>query len=429
MGLAFDRSGNLYAANFVGGTIEKFSPNGTDLGVFANIIGPTGLAFDAAGNLYVANFGSRVDRFAPDGTPLGTFATFNLNNPEGLTFDSAGNLYVASNGSDSIEVFSSTSAYLGAITSPSLSGPIGLAFDSDQNLYVVNNGSATIEKFASAGDDSIFASTGFSPTFIAIKKSPTLVNISTRLNVLTGENVLDAGFIINAAGSKRVLIRGLGPSLSDLGVDGALDDPIIELHDSSGTIVAENDDWKKNQQTEIAATGLAPTNDAESALISTLSAGSYTVIERGKLGTTGVGLVELYDLGAGFGPEVGNISTRGFVDTGSNVMIAGFITSSSTGGSGQVLLRALGPSLGELGVANPLADPMLELRDSNGTLIASNDNWKSDQQTEIEATGLAPADDAEAALLATVVSGAYTAIESGVAGTTGVGLVEVYNLH
>jgi hypothetical protein len=191
----------------------------------------------------------------------------------------------------------------------------------------------------------------------------------------------------------------------------------------------ENDNWKKNQQSEIAATGLAPSNDAESALITTLGAGSYTVIERGKLATTGVGLVEVYDLGAGFGPELGNISTRGFVDTGNNVMIAGFITASSTGGSGQVLLRALGPSLGDFGVANPLADPMLELRDGNGAVIATNDNWKSDQQAAIEATGLAPPDDAEAALVATVVPGAYTVIESGVGGSTGVGLVEVYNLH
>jgi sugar lactone lactonase YvrE len=429
MGLAFDRDGNLYAANFVGGTIEKFSPNGTDLGVFANVIGPTGLAFDAAGNLYVGNLGSRIDRFAPDGTPLGTFATVNLNNPEGLAFDSAGNLYVANNGSDSIEIFFPTGAHLGTITSPNLSGPIGLAFDSEQNLYAVNNVTATIEKFTPDGDDLIFASTGFSPAFIAIQKSPALINISTRLNVLTGENVLDAGFIINASGTKRVLIRGLGPSLSDLGIDGALADPIIELHDSSGTLLMENDNWEKNQQSEIAATGLAPSNNAESALITTLSAGSYTVIERGKLATTGVGLVEVYDLGAGFGPELGNISTRGFVDTGNNVMIAGFITASGTGGSGQVLLRALGPSLGDFGVANPLADPMLELRDGNGAVIATNDNWKSDQQAAIEATGLAPPDDAEAALIATVVPGAYTLIESGVGGTTGVGLVEVYNLH
>ncbi len=429
MGLAFDRNGNLYAANFIGNTIEKFSPNGTDLGVFANVISPTGLAFDGAGNLYVANLGTRVDRFAPDGTPLGTFATVNLNNPEGLAFDSGGNLYVANNGSDSIEIFSPSGAHLGEITSPNLSGPIGLAFDSAENLYAVNSLTSTIEKFTPAGDDSIFASTGYNPGFLAIQKAPTLVNVSTRLNILTGENILDAGFIINGSGTKRVLIRGLGPTLADFGIEDVLADPIIELHDSSGALLAENDNWKKNQQSEIAATGLAPGNDAEAALITTLGAGSYTVIERGKLDTTGVGLVEVYDLGPGFGPELGNISTRGFVDTGSNVMIAGFTVASSTGGSGQVIVRALGPSLGDFGISDPLADPMLELHDGNGNLIASNDNWKSDQQLAIEATGFAPSDDAEAAIIATVVPGAYTAIESGANSTTGVGLVEVYNLH
>ncbi len=158
-------------------------------------------------------------------------------------------------------------------------------------------------------------------------------------------------------------------------------------------------------------------------------AGAYTVIERGTLDTTGVGLVEVYDLGAGLGPELANISTRGFVDTGSNVMIAGFIVASNTAGSGQLIVRALGPSLGSFGIANPLADPVLELHNSNGTLIASNDDWRSDQASQIEATGLQPSNDAEAAIVVTLAPGAYTAIESGKEGGTGVGLVEVYNLH
>ncbi|MEO6969643.1 MAG: hypothetical protein ABI217_01965, partial [Chthoniobacterales bacterium] len=179
----------------------------------------------------------------------------------------------------------------------------------------------------------------------------------------------------------------------------------------------------------IQATGIPPTNDAEAAILVTLSAGAYTVIERGKADTTGVGLVEVYDLSPGFGPELANISTRGFVDTGDNVMIAGLIVASSTGGSGQVIVRALGPSLSSAGVTNPLLDPTLELHNSNGALIAANDNWKSDQQGAIEATGIPPTNDAEAAIVTTLASGLYTAIESGVGGTTGVGLVEVYNLH
>ena len=260
--------------------------------------------------------------------------------------------------------------------------------------------------------------------------TPTLVNISTRLNILTGDNVLDAGFIISGAGSKTLLIRGLGPSLASAEINGTLADPIIELHSgATNAIIASNDNWKNNQQTAIQATGLAPGNDAEAALITTLNAGAYTVIERGKQDTTGVGLIDIYDLSAGAGPELANISTRGFVDTGSNVMIAGFIVASGTGGSGRVIVRALGPSLGTFGIANPLVDPVLELHNSNGTLIASNDNWKSDQQAEIIATGFAPSNDAEAAILTTLAPGAYTAIQSGQEAETGVGLVEVYNLH
>ena len=430
MGLAFDSNGNLFAANFAGNTIEKFAPDGTDLGVFATVIRPTGLAFDTAGNLYAANFGPTIARFSPDGTPLTAFSSLSLNNAEGVAFDALGNLYVANNGSDTIQIFSPTGSDLGAITSANLAGPIGLAFDGADNLYVVNNLNATIEQITPSGTESIFASTGFSPTFLAAQSTPTLVNISTRLNILTGDNVLDGGFIILGSGSKTVLIRGLGPSLAAAGVEGTLADPIIELHSgTTNAIIASNDNWKNNQQTEIEATGIPPSNDAESALVTTLTTGAYTVIERGKQETTGVGLIEVYDLGAGAGPELANISTRGFVDTGSNVMIAGFIVASGTGGSGQLIVRALGPSLGSFGIANPLADPVIELHDINGTLIASNDNWKSDQQTEIEATGLQPSNDAEAAIVTTLAPGAYTAIQSGKEGGTGVGLVEVYNLH
>jgi sugar lactone lactonase YvrE len=430
LGLAFDRNGNLYAANFGANTIEEFSPTGMDLGVFANLaFRPTGIAFDSTGILHVATSGNTIARFAPDGTQLSSFTSLNLNNPEGLAFDSLGFLYVANSGSDSIQIFSQAGVDLGSLVAPSLSGPVGLAFDSDSNLYAVNSLSATITRFSPDNTDTIFASTGFTPAFIAVQRTPTLVNISTRLNVLLQQNVLDGGFIVLGPGMKTVLIRGLGPSLNARGISGTLADPILELHDSTGATIIENDNWRNNQESEIEATGIPPTNDAEAAIIATLSAGAYTVIERGKLDTTGVGLVEIYDLSPGFGPELANISTRGFVDIGDNVMIAGFIVASSTGGSGQVIVRALGPSLGSADITNPLLDPMLELHDSNGTLIAANDNWKSDQQAAIEATGIPPTDDAESAIIVTLAPGAYTAIESGVGDTTGVGLVEVYNLH
>jgi sugar lactone lactonase YvrE len=429
MGLAFDSKGNLYVANNGGSTVQKFAPDGTDLGVFANVIRPTGLAFDAAGNLYVANIGSTIQRFSPIGVPLIPFTSFFLNNAEGLAFDATGNLYVANNGSNSIQVFSPSGVDLGSLPTVGLSGPVGLAFDSDGNLYVVNNLTSTIEQIAPDGTESLFATTGFNPAFIVAQNTATLVNISTRLNILTGDNVLDSGFIIVGSGFKDVLIRGLGPSLASAGVTGVLADPIIELHSgSSNAIIAENDNWMKNQKTEIEATGLQPTDNAEAALIATLAAGTYTVIERGKQDTTGIGLLEIYDLQAGVGPELANISTRGFVGTGSSVMIAGFIVASRTDNSSQLVVRALGPSLGDFGVADPLADPVLDLYDANGVLIASSDSWQSDQETEILATGLQPSDSAEAAILITLAPGAYTAIESGKNGGTGVGLVEVYNL-
>jgi hypothetical protein len=428
IGLAFDRDGNLYVANFIGNTIRKFASNGADLGVFASLIGPTGIAFDANGNLFVAAGTNTVARFAPDGSPLATFTSPNLNNPQGLAFDSLGNLYVASNSSNEVEVFSPTGVDLGPLDATGLSGPTGLAFDRAGNLYVVNALAATISKITPGGVETIFATTGFSPAFLAVQEPPRLLNISTRLNILTGDNVLDGGFIITGTGTKRVLIRGLGPSLTANGIAGALADPIIELH-SSNAVIAINDDWKTTQETEVAGTGIPPASDAESAIVADLAAGGYTVIERGKNGATGVGLIEIYDLGASLGPELPNISTRGFVDTGDDVMIAGFIAGSSSGGSGLALIRGLGPSLGVAGISDPLSDPVLELHNANGTLLASNDNWRTTQQSQIEATGLAPADDAEAAILISLAPGAYTAIESGANGDTGVGLIEVYNLH
>ena len=253
---------------------------------------------------------------------------------------------MANNGSNTIQVFSPDGADLGSLPTVGLSGPIGLAFDGDGNLYVVNNLTSTIEQITPGGTESFFATTGFSPAFIAVQNTATLVNISTRLNILTGDNVLDGGFIVVGSGFKDVLIRGLGPSLASAGITGALADPIIELHSgTSNVIIAENDNWMNNQKTEIEATGLQPSNDAEAALITTLAAGTYTVIERGKQATTGIGLIEIYDLGGGAGPELANISTRGFVGTGSSVMIAGFIVASTTGGSSQVVVRGLGPSL------------------------------------------------------------------------------------
>ncbi|MDQ3413731.1 MAG: right-handed parallel beta-helix repeat-containing protein, partial [Verrucomicrobiota bacterium] len=255
-----------------------------------------------------------------------------------------------------------------------------------------------------------------------------LQNISTRLKVLTDDNVLIGGFIITGDAPKQVIVRAIGPSLGTAGLSGALEDPVLEFHEFDGTVVT-NDNWKDTQQAEIEATGLAPSDDLESAVLATLEPGNYTAILSGKSGGTGVALVEVYDLDLALGPILANISTRGFVDTGDNVMIGGFIIGPTATGLTDVVIRAIGPSLGAFGVDDPLLDPVLELRDANGALLTENNNWKDTQEAEITATGLMPTDDAESAILQTLAPGGYTAIVRGAADTTGVGLVEVYHLQ
>ena len=265
-----------------------------------------------------------------------------------------------------------------------------------------------------------------------------LVNISTRARVLTGEHVLIAGFIVTGTEPKKVIIRGIGPSLS--GVPGVLSDPTLELHQGDTTLAA-NDNWKtasngSSQQAEVEATMVAPSNDAESAIVMTLNPGSYTAILSGKTGGTGVGVVEVYDLATGANSQLANISTRGFVETNDNVLIGGlFVGGGAADGNARVLVRALGPSLVPLGVQDALQDPVLELHDANGGTIATNDNWetndqsKQSQQSEVQATGLAPSNSSESAIVAVVPAGPLTAIVRGSNGTSGVGTVEVYNLQ
>jgi hypothetical protein len=253
----------------------------------------------------------------------------------------------------------------------------------------------------------------------------TLLNISTRLDVGTGNNVLIGGFIITGSSNKQVLLRALGPTLSQFGVTGVLADPTLELHSGNGSLITSNDNWKDTQQAAITATGKAPPNNLESAILSTLAPGKYTAIVRGKNNTTGVALVEAYDLDQSISTTLTNISTRGFVDTGTNVMIGGFI---SGNGNVNVIVRALGPTLTQFGVPNVLADPTLELRDTNGTLIASNDNWKDTQQAAIQASGFAPPNANESAIIVARPAGNTTAIVRGKNNTTGNALVEVYTL-
>jgi hypothetical protein len=266
--------------------------------------------------------------------------------------------------------------------------------------------------------------------------SSTAKNISTRLAVGTGDNVLIGGIIIQGNAPKKVIIRAIGPELTQYGVPGALQDPTLELHDGSGALIGQNDNWgttipggviTSDQVAEIQASGLAPGDSHESAIISTLQPGNYTAIVRGVNNTTGVALVEVYDLDTTASVNLVNISTRGFVETGDNVMIGGLIILGST--PEKVIIRAIGPELTAYGVPGALQDPTLELHDGQGNLIAFDDNWKDSQQTEIAATGLFPTDDRESAIVATLPPGNYTAIVHGVNGTSGVALVEVDKLN
>ena len=255
------------------------------------------------------------------------------------------------------------------------------------------------------------------------------LNVSTRVRVLTDANVGIGGFIITGTDPVMVLLRGIGPSLSMFGVPNPLTDPTLELHGPSGFTTVTNDNWKDTQQAVIMATGLAPTNDFESAILATLMPGQYTGILKGKNNGVGVGLVEAYDLSQAANSKLGNISTRGFVSTGGDIMIAGFILGGNNG-QDNVIVRGIGPSLTALGIPNALANPQLELRDSSGTLIRANNDWMDDptQKALIMAAGLAPTNNLESAIYATLGPGAYTALLEGVNSGTGVGLAEVYTL-
>jgi hypothetical protein len=254
------------------------------------------------------------------------------------------------------------------------------------------------------------------------------VNIATRIAVGTNDDVLIAGFIITGNAPKKVVIRAIGPSLT---IPGNLQNPTLELHDA-GSLLGTNDNWRDTQENEITSTGIPPTDERESAILAYLNPGNFTAVVRGKGDATGIAVVEVYDLGtasldSSSNAKLAQISTRGTVLGGDNVMIGGFIIHAN---ATKVIVRAIGPELTAFGVAGALQDTVLELHDSSGAVIMSNDDWKAspDQQMILDA-GLAPKDDRESAIVATLNPGAYTAIVRGKANTTGVALVEVYGLQ
>ena len=260
---------------------------------------------------------------------------------------------------------------------------------------------------------------------------PQALNLSTRGVVSSGDSVLIGGFIVTGPNPKSVVLRALGPSLSGFGLSGVLTDPVLRVYNSSRTLIATNDNWQSDLNHFILeANGLAPANLLESATVQTLAPGAYTVIVRGKGPTPGIGLVELYDLSTQSSSTLKNMSTRGSIGTGDDVLISGFIVGDVE--SATVVVRALGPTLATppYGVSGVLSDPILTIYDSTGTAIASNDNWQDNVNAiDVQRNGLAPPNASESALVLHLPAGAYTAIVSGANGGTGIGLAEVYTLH
>lgn len=253
------------------------------------------------------------------------------------------------------------------------------------------------------------------------------LNLSTRALVGTGQNQLINGFVIAGPAPKKVLVRAIGPSLDARGVANSLPDPKVSIYDNTGELLAQNDNWRSTQRAAIAATGIAPSSDLESAMIVTLPPGAYTAVMSDANSQSGIGLLEVYDLAPDDQTVLLNVSTRGYAGTNDDVIIGGLIV--SAGENATFVMRAIGPSLGSAQIRNPLSDPVLELHDGNGQLIDMNDNWKDSQQDEITASGLAPTNNAEAALIESLPSGNYTTVVRGKGSATGVALVEIYRIR
>jgi len=297
IGLAFDANGNLYEADSGSGNIFKFAQDGTKTTFAGNAGVPAGLAFDNSGNLFVADFiGGKIYKYTPSATQS-TFAS-GLDHPAGLALDSAGNVFEADSGSGTIFKFAPDGTKTSFVTGAGR--PYGLAFDSNGNLDVADNaGGATVRYSPTAEKTVIFQSNFNTPQFLAVEPaSHHLLNISTRGFIRGGNDVLIAGFVVGGTGpvGTSILVRALGPSLSPFGISDPLADPVIELRDASGTLLASNNDWKDSQQTAIAATPLAPTNDRESAILTTLRGGAFTVIVGSATGAPGTAVVEVYNL-------------------------------------------------------------------------------------------------------------------------------------
>jgi sugar lactone lactonase YvrE len=300
-GLAFDTAGNLYVSEAGSGNIIMFAPDRTKTTFATNAGAPSGMVFDSSGNLFVADFsGGKIYKYTPSATQS-TFVT-GVDHPAGLAMDSSGNLFVAESGTGSILKFAPDATKTVFVTGAAR--PYGIAFDTSGNLIVADNGAgATLRYSPEALKSVIFQSNFNTPQFLAIEPAQhQLLNISTRGFIRGGNDVLIAGFVVGGNGpvGTSILVRALGPSLSAFGISDPLADPVIELRDASGTLLASNNDWKDTQQTAISGTPLAPTNDRESAILTSLHGGAFTAIVGSATGTSGTVVVEVYNLPSGF---------------------------------------------------------------------------------------------------------------------------------
>jgi alpha-galactosidase-like CBM13-containing protein/fibronectin type III domain protein len=392
-------------------------------------------------NPIVGNFAPDFDRIVVN---CGVPPAANLRPQDLFSWRSPGNRNLTSNGSRYFSIDSGSTNIVGFNQTPP--GDFGdwLSAPCPQRHPFVQNAFACRDQFS---DISATSPEGINLDVIGydLVTTPYLANLSTRAFVQTSDNVMIGGFIVQGTQPKRVIIRAIGPELSQYGVPNAMADPILELHNGTGAPIASNNNWQttiiggiitSDQVPDIQNSGHAPGDERESAIIADLPPGNYTAIVRGVNNTMGVALVEVYDLSPSLQSILDNISTRSLVQTGNNVMIGGFIVQGAQ--PKNVIIRAIGPELSQYGVPNPLANPTLELHNGAGTLIASNNDWQqtivggiitSNQVQSIQNSGHAPMDPNESAIIANLPPGNYTAIVRGVNNTTGVALVEVYDLR
>jgi hypothetical protein len=457
--LRFGPDGNLYVALFAGtgsGAILRFDGRtGAFMGTFASTLGsPAFMTFGPDRNLYiVSDLCLCVERVDATTRQVSTIIP-TLQDPGGITSGPDGLLYVIENITvpspsgglvevAQVERYDLTGRAMGTFIPAVFNGKLGaatdLAFGHDGNLYVLERDSGEIVVFNGTTGTliGVFATVpgvptptplylAFSP--LVINPTPaTVSNISTRGQVGAGDNVMIGGFIISGTGTKTVLVRAIGPSLSNppINLGGALSDPTLSLFNSAQTMIAFNDNWGDAPNVSSIPQNLRPSNALESAILVSLAPGAYTAIVRGNNGATGLGLVEVYDLDSAALAKLSNISTRALVGTGDSAAIGGFVV----GSAGHVVVRAIGPSLANppFNLANALQNPTLSLFDGNGNQIAFNDDWRSTPGVDVLiALGLQPSNDVESAIIITLAPGGYTAIIRGANNTSGLALVEVF---